>query len=318
LKIGKNKYKEVKKMIKITSLIFILFSSQFSLIFDLKKQTLKEYFYNDKFMLPSIFKQKIKIIKIFNAGVSKEKPILFEVNGRKFVFKFIAESQREADYFININDFMTQNLLPIHKLFLVENFENGTYGVFEYFENFITKPFKSYYKIGKILATLDNIMRQYKYSYLPKYETKIEMFNRCLALQKEDENIKYLKVVVSNLEITQKYFESIHHHFDLNCGNLDERFRIINLDSAHYGWRIDNFLNILFVNGLKSSLKGETALLDAISGYNSIAAKKLNCYEIIGIFDIVIGYSICAEILNKPDNILQTNLSLLNYFKIAI
>lgn len=311
-------------MIKILSLVLIIFNSQFSFI-DFKEHLNyiniipKNYtFVDDKIMLKSIFKQKINILKILGNENSKEKPVLFEVNGRKFVFKFIADNQKDASYFVDLNDFMSQNLLPIHKLFLIENFKNGTYGVFEYFENFITTPFHNYYKIGRVLATIDNITRKYRYSYTPQYQTKIEMFNEALKLDTTNKYREILDAVTFNLEENQKYFENLHNHFDLNCENLDPRFRIINLKTAHYDWRINNFLNILFVKGLTTGLRGEDSLIQAIHGYNSISENPLNGFEIIGIFDIVIGHCVWSKILNKQNNIVYTNLPALYYLKSAI
>jgi hypothetical protein len=269
-------------------------------------------------MLQSIFKKDIKIIKVFENGRSKEKPVLFEVNGREFVFKYIAENKRDADYFINMNDFMTQNGLSIHTIFMTERFSNGTYGVFEYFENFITEPFKDYHKMGQFLAKVDNIVSNYTYNYSPQNENKIEMFKRCIKNNYQNIFTDFLKNNTAHLILNEQYFERLHNHFDFNFGNIDKRFRIIDIGNAHYGWRIDNFLSILYINGFKSKIKGENALLDAISGYNLIAARKLNYFEITGIFDIVAGYTMRANILNRPSNILETNLKTLNNFKIAI
>lgn len=311
-------------MFKTLLAISIIFNSQISLF------TFKEHnniisknniFVDDKIQLESIFKQKIKIVKILDSGSSKEKPILFEVEGRKFVFKLISENRKDAEYFIEINDFMSQNLIPIHKLFLVNNFYNGTYGVFEYFENFVFAPFRNYHKIGRILAIIDDTMKYFEYnlSNVPKFETKIEMFNNTLK-QTKNKGLyyDYLNISFNCLNFFQKHFYKTHGHFDLNCGNLDTRYRIIDVGYAHYDWRINNFLNILFVNKFKSNISGEDALLQAIIGYNSATRIKLNAYELIGILDIVVGYISRAKLLNKPDNLLQTNIDTLLYFKAAI
>lgn len=298
-------------------IIFILTSNLYAL-------SPTSYFKTDK-LLDKInnYDVQVKEIKTLDGGQT-EKPLLIITNKEKFVLKPMGQKLEEVLYYIQINEYLRENGLEIHKI--IKTKDNGLYikiddiyyVLFEYFENFECCAFQDYRKVGELLAKHDNIMLDFPTTFSLYQLTKAEFFRKSLINARDSYYRNILSQVVYRLEQNQQHFLKLNGHFDLNCGNVDNKFRIIDIGFAHYGWRIDNFLHIFFTNAFKCENRDNIAVIKSIVGYNKIAKVQLNFFEISGIFDLIIGYRAREFILGRKSNLLITDLDLLGKIRSAV
>ncbi len=287
----------MKKNLLLILLIVLIFNS---IIFACETLALKSHISeisseHQKFadILKRDYGLDVLSIKELSGGSCNIKPLLITtLDGKKYVFKFLTYHKKDLLFFLNFNLHLQNNGINIHKIYPTKDNQYFShyssrvlYCLFEYFDDFKIEPFSDYFKVGNMLASLDNIMLNFRYQNPRQYKSRIQIMKEVLVKTFDPNQILDIVKIIQFLDIHKDKFLKLCIHNDLHSENVDVNFRIIDIGIAQYDWRICNFINIFFSRG--NSKFDNLELIRSIAGYNQIALKPLNFHEMLGILYVL-------------------------------